>query len=263
MSFTIYNRTHVCILTIFANISFSETLKSLKWIFKKSMGKTHKNQISAADNSKIDPRGFLCIYDIFSRPFSKYLMHIEKFQIFHFFHFWQITHQSLKKVCDKVSKVKIPKQLFVSFFHASCHGRLVFYPNQIYVGPIWLLKWSILAISEKLKSLKLIFQNPWVKNPKAQILLHTICRLVQDNHFAPRTFFLCSSESGLIFWSHLIRKWSLIFFKKAIRSKRSLKIPPTKKSFQQSWRHPSWRAWTEGRFAYNPFFIWSPKIHAT
>ena len=124
---------------------------------------------------------------------QKYLMHIEKFQIFHFFHFWQITHQSLKKVCDKVSKVKISKQLFFSFFHASRHGRHVFYPNQIYVGPIWLLKWSILAFSEKLKSLKLIFKNPWVKNPKVQILLHTICRLVQDNHFAPRTFFLCRS----------------------------------------------------------------------
>ena len=189
MSFTIYNKTHVCILTIFANISFSETLKSLKWIFKKSMGKTHKNQISAADNSKIDPRGFLCIYDIFSRPFSKYLMHIEKFQIFHFFHFWQITHQSLKKVCDKVSKVKIPKQLFVSFFHASCHGRLVFYPNQIYVGPIWLLKWSILAFSEKLKSLKLIFKNPWVKNVKIKFLLHTIQTLTQEDYFAHMTYF--------------------------------------------------------------------------
>ena len=44
------------------------------------------------------------------------------------------------------------------------HGRLVFYPSQPHMGPNWLLKWSILAFSEKLKSVKRIFKNLWVKN---------------------------------------------------------------------------------------------------
>ena len=116
----------------------------------------------------------------------------------------------MKKVCDEVSKVKMIKQICFSFFHAGRHGRLVFYPNRLYVGPIWLLKWSILAFSEKLKSLKLIFKNPWVKNQKIQILLHTICRLVQDNHF-------CHSKSRLILRSLLIRK--LIHFRNCIEKK--------------------------------------------
>ena len=197
---------------------------------------------------------------IFQDVPKKCVMHIDKFWIFYF---WKITHRSLKKGFDKDSKVKIVKQIFFCFFRAGRYGRLVFYPSQPHMGPIWLLKWSILAFSEKLKSLKLIFQNPWVKNPKAQILLHTICRLVQDNHFAPRTFFLCRSKSGLILWSLLIRKWSLFFSKKAIRAKRSLKIPPPKKRFQQSWRHPSRRAWSEDQFACNTFFIWPSKMHAT
>ena len=91
-------------------------------------------------------------------------------------------------MCDKVSKVKIVKQLFFSFFHAGRHGRLVFYPNRLYVGPIWLLKWSILAFSEKLKSLKLIFKNPWVQNVKIKFLLHTIQRLIQEDYLAHVTY---------------------------------------------------------------------------
>ena len=83
---------------------------------------------------------------------------------------------------EKDSNVKIVKQLFFSFFHAGCHVRLVFYPSQPHMGPIWLLKWSILAFSEKLKSLKQIFKNPWVKNQKIKFLLYTIQRLIQDDH---------------------------------------------------------------------------------
>ena len=90
----------------------------------------------------------------------------------------------MKKGFDKDSKVKIVKQIFVCFFRAGRYGRLVFYPSQPHMGPIWLLKWSILAFSEKLKSLKLIFKNSWVKNVKIKFLLHTIQRLTQEDYFA-------------------------------------------------------------------------------
>ena len=253
------NHKQLYMLTIFYFITNGKSLK----LFYKNQWIKHGNNNSATYNLKIGPRGSFSTYDLFPRPFQK--MCNAYWQISNFPLFPLLTNHPpiIEKSVWQSFKSKNIKATIFSFFHASRHGRHVFYPNQIYVGPIWLLKWSILAFSEKLKSLKLIFKNPWVKNPKIQILLHTICRLVQDNHFAPRTFFLCRSKSGLIFWSHLIRKWSLIFFKKAIRSKRSLKIPPPKKSFQQSWRHPSWRTWTEGQFACNPSFIWPPKIHAT
>ena len=175
-------------------LAFSEKLKSLKLIFKNPWVKNVKIKFLLHTIQRLTQEDYFAHMTYFPGHSKKCVMHIDKFQIFHFFHFWKITHQSLKKVCDEVSKIKIVKQIFFSFFHAGRHGRLVFYPNRLYVGPIWLLKWSILAFSEKLKSLKLIFKNPWVKNPKIQILLHTICRLVQDNHFAPRTFFLCRSD---------------------------------------------------------------------
>ena len=90
---------------------------------------------------------------------------------------------------EKDSKVKIVKQLFFSFFHASCHGRLVFYPSKPHMGPIWLLNWSIFVFSEKLKSLKRIFKNPWVKNIKIKFWLHTIQTLIQEDYFAHMTYF--------------------------------------------------------------------------
>ena len=90
---------------------------------------------------------------------------------------------------DKDSKVKSIKQLFVSFFHAGRHGRLAFYPTQPHMGQFWLLKWPIFAFSEKLKSLKRIFINPWVKNIKIKFLLHTMQRLIQEDYIAHMTYF--------------------------------------------------------------------------
>ena len=139
-------------------------------------------------------------------------MHIDKFWIFHFRKF---THQSLKNVLEKDSKVKIVKQLFFSFFHAGCHVRLVFYPSQPHMGPIWLLKWSILAFSEKLKSLKRIFKNPWVKNQKIKFLLHTIQRLIQKDDFACMTYFPGRSKKCVM---HIAKFWIFYFWKITHRS---------------------------------------------
>ena len=50
------------------------------------------------------------------------------------------------------------------------------------------MKWSILAFSEKSKSLKLILKNPWVKNQKIKFLPHTIQRLTQEDYFAHMTY---------------------------------------------------------------------------
>ena len=58
------------------------------------------------------------------------------------------------------------------------------------MGPIWLLKLSILAFyKKKLKSRKLIFKNPWVKKQKIKFLLHTIQRLIKEDDFAHMTYF--------------------------------------------------------------------------
>ena len=184
---------------------FLKKLKSLKRIFKNPWVENKKIKFWPHTIQTLIQEDYFAHMTYFQGHSKKYVMHIDKFRNFHFFDFWKITYRSMKKVCDEVSKVKIVKQLFFSFFHANRHSRLVFYPNQLYVGPIWLLKWPLLTFSEKLKSLKLIFKNPWVKNQKIKILLHTIWRLVQENHFEPRTFFLCRSKSGLIFWSLLIR----------------------------------------------------------
>ena len=135
-------------------------------------------------------------------------MHIDKFWILHFRKF---THQSLKDVLEKDSKVKIVKQLFFSFFHAGCHVRLVFYPSQPHMGPSWLLKWSILFFSEKLKSLKRIFKNPWVKNQKIKFLLHTIQRLIQKDDFACMTYFPGRSKKCLM----NIDKFRIFYFWKS------------------------------------------------
>ena len=90
---------------------------------------------------------------------KKCVMHIDKFWIFNF---WKITHRSLKKGFDKDSKVKIVKQIFFCFFHAGRHGRLVFYPSQPHMGPIRLIKWSILAFLEK--GSNCFTQIRWEKN---------------------------------------------------------------------------------------------------
>ena len=205
MIFTINNRTHVCILTIFANIWISKKLKISQTILQKSVQKTWRSKFW---HIQFGPRGSFCTYNLFPRLFQKlFRVYWQKVQIFHFFNFWKTNHRSLKKVCEKVLKIRKGKTLFVSFVHAGLHGRLFFYPSQLHIGPIWLLKLPILFCFLKLKSLKLICKNPWVKQQKINILLHTIWRQVQECHFAPMTQSHGHSKSRLIVWSILIRKW--------------------------------------------------------
>ena len=114
---------------------------------------------------------------------KKCVMHIDIFQIVYF---WK------SPISDEVSELKKIKLLFyLALSMPVVTVGLFFYSSQPHMGPIWLLKLSILAFYKKLKSLKLIFKNPWVKIKKSifcciqfkdwskRMILHT-WRIFQD-----------------------------------------------------------------------------------
>ena len=134
-------------------------------LFYKNQWIKHGNNNSATYNLKIGPRGSFSTYDLFPRPFQKMCnayWHISNFPLL------KITYQLLKKISDEVSKVKKVKLLFyLALSMPVVTAGLFFYSSQPHMGPIWFLKLSILAFYKKLKSLKLIFKNPWVKIKKS------------------------------------------------------------------------------------------------
>ena len=146
MVFTLNNTTHVCILTIFANIWFSKKLKISQTILQKSVQKTWRSKFWHIQFKEWSKR-IIFTYNLFPRLIQKlFCVYWQKVQIFHFFNFWKTNHRSLKKVCEKVLKIRKGKKLFVSFVHACLYGRLFFYPSQLHIGPIWLLKLPILFL---------------------------------------------------------------------------------------------------------------------
>ena len=134
MFFTINN--FICVH--FDNICLSNYGKSLKSFFKNQWSKLRNKNFA---HTTCGLRGS---YHLNPRLFQKKLNEYWFFWISHFFHYWKITHRSLKKVCDEVSKIKNVYWLFFSIFRPGRHGRSVFFPTQLYMGIVLVVKSPIL-----------------------------------------------------------------------------------------------------------------------